>query len=194
MNIRDSRTRWGIVSQLLHWLFAILLVVQVVLGLIDRALPLGPARTAVIGTHKSLGITVLVLAMIRLLWRRANPVPDPLSDLKPKAQALARFAQVMLYVLLFAIPLNGWLLASAHAYKITWFNLFPIPFLVSKNLPLFDVMDALHEALAILLGLIVALHVAAALRHHFVLKDETLRRMFPFARPAPSNPKPATEK
>jgi cytochrome b561 len=172
----------------------VLLIVQVVLGLIDRALPLGPARSAVIGTHKSLGITVLALAVIRLLWRWANPVPDPLFSLKPKEQALARFTQVMLYVLLFAIPLNGWLLASAHAYGITWFNLFPIPFLVSKNLPLFDVMDGLHEALAILLGLIAALHVAAALRHHFVLKNNTLRRMFPFAQPASSIPKPATEK
>jgi Prokaryotic cytochrome b561 len=101
MSIRDSYARWGTVSQLLHWLFVALLIVQVVLGLIDRALPLGAARSAVIGNHKSLGITILALAAIRLLWRWANPVPDPPLSLKPKEQALARFTQVMLYVLLF---------------------------------------------------------------------------------------------
>lgn len=179
MSIRNSRARWGTVSQLLHWLFVALLIVQVALGLIDRALPLGPARATAINNHKALGITILGLAVIRLLWRWANPVPDLPFSLKSKEHALARFTHAMLYVLLFAMPLTGWLLASAHAYKITWFNLFPIPWLVGKNLPLFKIMDELHEALAILLGLIVALHVTAALRHHFVLKDDTLQRMFP---------------
>jgi cytochrome b561 len=177
VSIRNSRARWGIVSQLLHWLFVALLIVQISLGLIDRALPLGPARATAINNHKSLGITILALAVIRLLWRWANPVPDLPFRLKPKEQALARFTHVTLYVLLLGMPLSGWLLTSAHAYKITWFNLFPIPWLVGKNLALFKVMDQLHEALAILFGLIVALHVVAALRHHFVLKDGTLQRM-----------------
>jgi cytochrome b561 len=181
MSIRDSHTRWGMVSQLLHWLFVALLIVQVVLGLTDRALPLGPTRSAVIGFHKSLGITILALVVIRLLWRLAHPVPDLPFNLKRRERLLARFTQVTLYVLLFAMPINGWLLASAHAYGITWFNLFRIPFLVRKNLTLFDIMDQLHEAMAVLLGLIVALHVAGALRHHFVLKDDTLRRMLPFS-------------
>jgi cytochrome b561 len=179
MSIRNSRARWGSVSQLLHWLLVALLIVQVALGLIDIALPRGSARATAINNHKSLGITILALAVIRLLWRWANPVPDLPLSLKPKEQALARFTHVTLYVLLFGLPLSGWLLASAHAYTITWFNLFPIPWLVGKNLPLFRIMDQLHTVLAILLGLVVALHIAAALRHHFVLKDDTLQRMLP---------------
>jgi cytochrome b561 len=179
MSIRNSRARWGSVSQLLHWLFVALLTVAVSLGITDRMLPLGPTRAAVINTHKSLGITILALAVIRLVWRWANPVPDLPSNMKPNERALARITHWMLYVLLFCMPLTGWLLASAHAYKVTWFNLFPVPWLVKKNLPLFKIMDELHLALAIVLGLVVALHVAAALRHHFALKDDTLRRMLP---------------
>ncbi|MGH2411892.1 MAG: cytochrome b, partial [Chloroflexota bacterium] len=101
------------------------------------------------------------------------------TTLKPHERALARITHAALYVVLFAMPLSGWIGSSAGGHPVKWFNLFTLPMLVGKNRPLSGVMGETHEVLAICLGLIVVLHIAAALKHHFVLRDDTLRRMLP---------------
>jgi cytochrome b561 len=85
-----------------------------------------------------------------------------------------------LYVLLFAMPLSGWMMSSARGFPVSWFGFIQLPDLVPKSKPLYDAFLTTHEVLAWTLGAVVTLHVAAALKHHFVLKDDTLRRMLPF--------------
>lgn len=179
MSIRNSHARWGAVAQLLHWSIVVLMATQVTLGLTLKTLRPGPTFFAIINTHKSIGITILALAVIRLLWRWVNPVPALPQNLKPYERVLAHVTHAGLYVIIFAMPLSGWIGSSAHGFTVKWFGLFAMPNLVSKDLPLSGLMGGLHLALAIAFGFIVALHIAAAFKHHFVLRDDTLRRMLP---------------
>ena len=182
--LRNTRARWGALSQLLHWLVAALIAVQVALGLVGVALPLSMAKLATLARHKSLGITILALVLIRLLWRLSQPAPALPANLKPYERRLARLTHASLYGLLIALPLTGWIMSSARGFPVSWFNLFQLPNLVTRSVPLYHAMIRVHIALAVALGLILALHVAAAIKHHFVLKDDTLRRMLPGTAPA----------
>ncbi len=179
--LRNTRTRWVALSQLLHWLIAALIGVQIALGLIGTALPLSMTKLATLARHKSLGITLLALMLVRLAWRGMNPTPALPDTLRPHERVLARITHTGLYVLVIALPLTGWIMSSARGFPVSWFNLFQLPNLVGRNAALYHAMVRLHVLLAIALGLILVLHVAAAIKHHFVLKDDTLRRMLPGA-------------
>ena len=182
MSIRNTRERWGSLAQFLHWLIVALIVLQATLGLTGLLLPLSLEKLAVLARHKSIGITIMGLAVLRLLWRWLNPTPPLPSNLKPHERVLARCTHAALYVLLFAMPLTGWIMSSARGFPVSWFNLFQLPDLVPKSEALYNAMVTTHAALAIALAVTVTLHIAAALKHHFVLKDDTLRRMLPFGR------------
>lgn len=182
MTIRNTRERWGAVSQFLHWLIVALIALQAALGLTGLLLPLGVEKLATLARHKSIGITILGLAVLRLLWRWVNPTPPLPSNLKPHERFLARFTHAALYVLLFAMPLTGWTMSSARGFPVSWFNLFELPDLVPKSTALYNTLVATHAVLACSLAVVVALHVAGAVKHHFVLRDDTLRRMLPFGR------------
>ncbi|MFZ1098637.1 MAG: cytochrome b [Steroidobacteraceae bacterium] len=180
MAIRNTPRRWGSVTQTLHWLIVALIVVQVTLAFIAEGLPLGERKLATFAYHKSVGITIFALAIIRLAWRSANPTPELPGTLKPYERALARFTHAALYVLLFAMPLSGWMMSSARGFPVSWFGMFQLPDLVPKSKPLYQALVDTHAALACALGAVVALHIAGALKHHFVLRDDVLRRMLPF--------------
>ena len=180
--LRNTRTRWGALSQLLHWLMAALIGVQIGLGLTGADLPLGMSKLATLARHKSLGLTILALAIIRLAWRALNPTPAPPAALKAYERRLARATHAALYVLLIALPMTGWIMSSARGFPVSWFNLVQLPNLVTPSPPLYHAMVLTHGVLASALGLILILHVAAAIRHHFVLRDEILRRMLPASR------------
>ena len=182
MPIRNTRERWGSLSQLFHWLIVALILVQAALGLTGLLLPLGVEKLAVLARHKSIGMSILGLAALRLLWRWVNPSPPLPSNLKPHERWLAHFTHVSLYGLLFAMPLTGWIMSSARGFPVSWFNLVQLPDLVPKSRTLYDAMVTTHGALAIALAAVVTLHIAGAIKHHFVLKDDTLRRMLPFGR------------
>jgi cytochrome b561 len=180
MSFRNTATRWGHIAQLLHWLIVILIIIQVISGLTAVDLPLGMKKLALLARHKSFGITILGLAVLRLVWRSANPTPGLPAGLKPYERVLAHVTHWGLYVLLFALPLSGWLMSSARGFPVSWFGQAQLPDLVAKNQALYDAMLQTHHVLVWLLGAVVLLHVAAALKHHFVLKDDVLKRMLPF--------------
>jgi len=182
MPIRNSTTRWGAIAQLLHWVIVALIITQFVLASIADSLPLGLAKLAMLARHKSVGITILGLAVIRLLWRFVNPTPTLPDTLKPYERVLAKLTHFALYALLLVMPITGWMMSSARNFPVSWFNLVQLPDLVSPNRPLYDTLLRTHAALAWLLVAVAALHVAAALKHHFFLKDDVLRRMLPFTR------------
>jgi cytochrome b561 len=182
MAVRNSITRWGSIAQALHWLIVVLIAIQVTLALIADDLPLGMKKLAMLARHKSVGITILVLAIIRLIWRWANPTPSLPGTLKPYERVLANFTHAALYLLLFAMPLSGWMMSSARGFPVSWFGWVQLPDFVPKNKALYDAMLQTHDVLAISLGAIVFLHIAAAVKHHVVLKDDVLRRMLPFTK------------
>jgi cytochrome b561 len=182
MAMRNTTRRWGWVAQSLHWLIVALIIVQVTLAsLADDAPPL--RRLGLLARHKSVGLTILALAVVRLAWRWINPTPELPTTLKPYERRLARFTHSMLYVLLFAMPLSGWTMSSARGFPVSWFGVFQLPDLVPKSKPLYQALLTTHATLACVLGAVVALHVAGALKHHFMLRDDVLRRMLPFSAP-----------
>jgi cytochrome b561 len=181
MTFRNTTRTWGAVSKTLHWLIVLLIINQWVIAERAEALT-GFAKLKALGYHKSFGMTILMLAVIRLVWRWTNPVPDLRAETKPWERVLANTSHVLLYGLIFAMPLTGWLMSSAKTYSVSWFNLFAFPNLVGKNDAVFDVTHRLHHQLFAALVIVAGLHVAGALKHHFIDKNDVLKRMLPFGR------------
>jgi cytochrome b561 len=182
MTFRNTKRSWGAFSKALHWIIVLLIINQWVIA--ERADQLtGLAKLKTLGIHKSFGMTILMLAVIRLVWRWMNPVPDLGAETKPWERTLAKISHVLLYGLIFAMPITGWLMSSAKTYSVSWFNLFAFPNLVGKNDRVFDLTRDLHHLLfAVLVG-VAALHIAGALKHHFIDRNDVLKRMLPFGSP-----------
>jgi cytochrome b561 len=182
MSVRNTTRSWGSVSKALHWIIVLLIINQCVICMRADALPLGLAKLQVLAWHKSFGITILALAVVRLVWRWMNPVPDLTSETRPWERALAKISHLLLYALIFALPLSGWLMSSAKNFPVSWFNLIQLPDLVAPNQVLFEQLRSLHHTLFAVLVAVAAVHVAGALKHHFVDRNDVLRRMLPFGR------------
>jgi cytochrome b561 len=179
MPIQNSSASYGAVAKAFHWVIAGLVVVQFVLANMADDLPIGAHKLALLARHKSFGMTVLMLAILRLLWRLKNPPPELPELMSPVERKLARATHIAFYVLLFAMPLTGWLMSSAKNYSVSWFGLFTWPNLIGKNEAAFDLLRSTHDTLAAILLTIAILHVLAALKHHFWNKDNVLLRMLP---------------
>ena len=117
----------------MHWLIAALIVIQFTLAYLADDLPIGAHKLALLARHKSFGMTVLMLAILRLLWRLGHAPPPLPSGMTPLERRLARGTHMAFYVLLFAMPLTGWLMSSAKSYSVSWFGLFTWPNLIGKN-------------------------------------------------------------
>lgn len=180
MQIRNSAERYGAVAQALHWLIVVLLVVQVTTALLADDMPVGLAKLTMLARHKSFGMTILMLAVLRVLWRIVTPAPALPANLKPYERRLARITHFALYALLFIMPLTGWVMSAAHNYPVSWFHLFTWPNPVAPDHELAETLEDVHETFAFVLGGVVTLHILAALKHRFVLKDDVLQRMLPF--------------
>ncbi len=178
----QARTRYDAVAQSFHWIIAALIVTQFALAWSAEDLPLGLAKLALFARHKSFGMTVAMLAVLRLAWRLFHappPLPEGMSWIERK---LARATHAAFYVLLFAMPLTGWLMSSAKNYSVSWFGLFTWPNLIGKSDEAFDALRETHDVLSwVLLGLAI-LHVLAAFKHQFLAKDDVLLRMLPFTK------------
>jgi cytochrome b561 len=182
MPIQGSRARYTAVAQAFHWIIAALIVVQFTLAWTADDLPLGMHKLALLARHKSFGMTVLMLAVLRLGWRLFNPAP-PLPEGMSKIETfLARATHMAFYVLLFAMPLSGLAMSSAKNYSVSWFGVFTWPNLIAPNERWFDILRSTHEVLSYLLFAVAILHILAALKHHFWNKDDVLTRMLPFTK------------
>lgn len=175
----EPRHRYSTVSLTLHWVTALLVLGQI--GLITVAESVsGPERGLWMMLHKSGGMTILVLTLARLGWRAANPA-IALPATTPRWQKIAaRTTHVLFYVLLLALPLTGWLAGSAAGRGFDWYGLFAFPLLpVEGGRELAGTLMDVHEALPKLLYVLLFLHVAGALKHHFGDRDDVLHRMIP---------------
>ena len=179
---QSSPTRYSAVAQGFHWLIAALIVVQFTLGWTAENLPIGARKLARLDWHKSFGMTILMLAVLRLLWRLFNRPPELPAGMSGIEKQLARSTHVLFYVLLFVMPLTGWLMSSAKNFSVSWFHQFTWPNLVGPNERAFDMLRTTHDTLSWLLFALALLHVLAALKHHFWNKDDVLKRMLPFTK------------
>jgi cytochrome b561 len=171
--------RWGPVSQLLHWTIVVLIVWMAYLGLTMTDLPNGPAKIGVYNLHKSIGLTILALVSLRVLWRAWAGAPLALQTIPRWQHRIAELTHIGLYVLLFAIPLSGWLVNSASGFPLRWFGLFPVPSIAARDHDLHDFAEDLHEWLFWALVVVALAHAAAAIYHHLFQRDATLARMLP---------------
>lgn len=172
----------------LHWFMALALVANFILGLTMSDLPTSPQKLQFYSWHKWAGITLLGLVTLRLIWRGIKRPPELLPASLWQHRA-AKVSHVLLYGLMFAIPLSGWLMSSAGGFTVSYLGVLPLPDLVSKNKVLFEWLKQTHEVLNFSLLGVVALHALAALKHHFIDRDASLHRMLLWRKPSPSNKK-----
>ncbi|MFT5611911.1 MAG: cytochrome b561/polyisoprenoid-binding protein YceI [Arenicella sp.] len=168
------------ISQLLHWSMAGLIIGQFILAKLAERAELNDAvvqQLGLLANHKSIGMTILMLAMMRLLWRLLNPPPALPKSMPVWQLSASAWTHRLMYVLLFFIPVSGWLMSSATAYSVSWFNLFAFPDLVAADKGLAGILREAHEISTKLLFIIVVFHVLAAFKHHYIDKDEILLRM-----------------
>jgi cytochrome b561 len=170
---------YGAVAKTAHWLTALLLTGSFSLGFYMTELAVSPLRLRLYSYHKWLGVTVFVLILARLAWRLTHRPPPLPARMPAWEREAAASTHRLLYLLLLATPLAGWLMSSAKGFQTVWLGVLPIPDLLHKNPPLGAALDRVHWALAWLLLGIAALHVAAALKHYFVDRDTVLQRMLP---------------
>jgi cytochrome b561 len=188
MNTLNSPSpRYTRTAQSLHWLMAIGILGSVALGFYMHDLPLSPRKLQLFSWHKWAGVTLFLLALLRLAWRLGHRPPALPAGMSPRQRWIAEAAHGVLYLLLFAIPLSGWLMSSAKGFQTVWFGVLPLPDLLAKDVELGKQLQILHEGLNLLLLGLVAGHVAAALKHHFVDRDDVLTRMLPRHR-SPTHP------
>ena len=181
--------RYNRVAILLHWLIWLSIIALLVLGLVMEDLPKSILYTGYM-VHKSLGLSVLVLTLIRIVWRLTHKVPSMPDSMKPWEKFAAHAVHFGLYVLMLGLPLSGWAMVSSSSkgYPTNFFNLFEwphIPFLVdiANKSEINHTIRETHETLAWIAIALIILHAGAALKHHFINRDSVLVRMLPFLKP-----------
>lgn len=163
----------------LHWLIALLILAALPLGLYMTGLKLSPTKLRLYSYHKWLGVTVALLAIARLGWRWRHPAPPPPAGMPEWQKQAAAALHHVLYVFMLLIPLTGWLMSSAKGVPTVYLGVVPLPDLLAKDAFLGDLLAIVHASLNYLLAGLIAAHVGAALKHHFIDRDDVLTRMLP---------------
>ena len=179
MTIKNTELRWGAISQLLHWAIVLLIATIAILGLTMTDMANGPSKIKIYALHKSLGLTLLSLVLLRLLWRFYAGAPKPVAGTPHWQERIASLTHWALYALMFAMPITGWLFNSSSGYPLQYFGLFNLPKIAAVDPGLADLSESLHENGFWLLLLLVLAHAGAAFYHHLFQNDDTLRRMLP---------------
>ena len=174
--VKDTVDSFSLVSRMFHWVIALMVLGMLLAGLFAGFLPGGNFKSLVVGLHRSTGFVILVLMALRLWWRSVNPRP---KDLGPNAfeNQIGRLMHIFLYILVFLQPLFGILMSQAFGSQVSVFGLFTLPAVLPKNPAVGSVFSQMHSITALLLAISVAIHAAAALKHHYIDRDRTLVRM-----------------
>jgi len=183
--LRNTADSWGAPAKFFHWVMAALILAQIALGLTAASWRLSPTKLELFFWHKSTGMLILLLVALRLLWRLANPAPALPSGMPAWERAAARASHLLLYALMIALPIAGWIVNSASNVPFRIFWLIPLPAVVAPDKSTADLAALVHGGLAALLALVLVAHIGAALRHHFVKRNTVLTRMLPGAGRAP---------
>jgi cytochrome b561 len=177
MQIKNTPQNYGLVAKFFHWLMALLIIGIVSVGLYMTDLPIGTLKLKLYGLHKEFGLLVLMLVMLRIVWRIGNIAPLLPASMPGWQKLAANSVHWAFYGFMFAMPLSGWAMSSAAGFPPSFFGLFVLPGLIAPDQEKMVLLKTIHQYLAY--GLIAAFcaHVAAALQHHFIDKDNTLRKM-----------------
>ena len=178
MPTRPPAYTWTAVG--LHWAIALLILAAFPLGLYMHGLSLSPNKLRLINYHKWIGITVLLLGVVRVAWRLIYRPPDLPATMTEWERSVAVATHLLFYALIVAVPLSGWLMSSATGFQTVWFGIIPLPDLVGRDKEFGRFLLELHSNLDYLLLGLVVVHVAAALKHQFFAQDDILTKMIPF--------------
>jgi cytochrome b561 len=178
--LRNDATSWGGPAKAFHWVMALLILAQIALGLTAVSWHLSPTKIQLFFWHKSMGMLILALLALRLAWRLANPTPALPAGTPAWERAAARGGHALLYALMVALPVTGWIVNSAANIPFRIFYVVPLPALVAPDKALADSVALVHRGLFVLLALVLVAHIGAALRHHFVKRNDILTRMLPW--------------
>lgn len=178
MSITNSKTHYGILSIVLHWVMASLIIGLFILGqyMVDLDY-YDPWYQAAPWWHKSLGMSVFVLLLIRLLWRWKNVRPEALPSYKSWEIKTAKIVHILFYIAILLACMSGYFISSAKGVSIVFFGWFDIPAIIKLNENQAAFMADIHELMTQILAILFFVHVTAALKHHFINKDATLVRM-----------------
>jgi len=177
--LKNTRQCFGLVSITLHWLMAVLLISLFVMGLYMTSLDYyDPLYHRLPWWHKSLGLLTVFLLIVRFIWKLLNTAPEPLETHKTWEIFIAHLLQQVFYVLIALIGVAGYLISTSKGKSIDFFNGFEVPAIIGDvEESTADLFGSAHEMLAYVLAALVLLHAAAAVKHHFIDKDKTLKRM-----------------
>jgi cytochrome b561 len=167
------------IAKLFHWGMALVFAGLIALGFVMTDMPLSPEKLQYYSWHKWAGVSVFALVWLRLVWRVLNPPPAYPSSMPLLLQRFAHLGHAALYGLMIVIPVSGWLLSSAKGVPTVWFGVLPLPDLLEKDKELGHLLHEVHEALNFVLLFLLAGHAGAALKHHWIDKDDILKRMLP---------------
>jgi cytochrome b561 len=176
MQLKNTDNHFGIIAILLHWVMAVLIIALLVLGLYMVGIPISLEKLKLYGWHKEYGMLVLMLVVLRFALRFASISPS-LNELPLLERIAARTVHWAFYLFMFAIPLTGWLITSAAGLPVSFFGLFVFPDLIGSNPDQMVLFEEIHKWLGYGLIATIVLHTSAALKHHFINKDDILRRM-----------------
>jgi cytochrome b561 len=181
MPLRNTQDRFGLVAKTFHWLTLLMLIGSFTLALSMTALPLSPRKLQLYSWHKWMGVTIFLLVILRLAWRLGNSVPRQPASVPLWQRRAAGLSHAALYTILIVMPLTGWIMSSALNLPLVYLGLIYIPSPFGVDRELGEAMRHVHHTLALLLLVLVSIHVLAALYHHFVRRDDVLRRMLPWS-------------
>jgi cytochrome b561 len=175
--LKDNHIHYGFITKTLHWLIALLMISQLLLGIYTNYAP-----PTLVGQlffwHKSLGLLLLFLVIFFVLWRLINIKPAYLNTMPRWEKFLATFVRFLLYAAMLSLPLSGWIMSTAAGYIPSFFGWFSLAFpYVEPNKDLAHLFNEMHESIAWVISILIAIHLLAALKHHFIDKDNILRRM-----------------
>jgi cytochrome b561 len=174
----NAHLEYGTTAKIFHWLIVALLITQYSIGWLMPDIHRGMTPGTAMTFHISIGMTILVLIVLRFVWRLMHPVA-PEGSLTPWQRVGSGALHWLLYVLVLATSVSGWLFASFRAWSVPFFYLFPMPMLASDNAAGGKAIDGLHQTMEWTLLVLIGLHVAAALAHRFVYRDRVMQRMLP---------------
>ncbi len=179
---RNDSYQWGTVAKVFHWTIAVAILGMFVLGWTMVNWPMSPTKIKLFVWHKSIGLTILSLVVLRIAWRLTDSAP-PLPATMPRWERnAARISHLGFYTLMITMPMSGWVINSAANFPLKLYGVIPIPNIAPADKTLQTFAEGVHLTLFWSLAVLLAVHVTAALRHHFVERDSVLKRMLPFAR------------
>lgn len=176
-----SAEKYSYVAQAFHWIVGLAILSMIPFGWYMGDVPVSPEKFQLYALHKSIGVTILAAVILRFFWRLYDGVPAAMQSHKPWEKKLSKTVHYVLYFLMLLMPLSGWLMSSAKGFPVSVYGLFNMPDLIAKSQMFGDVLETIHSKAAWAIIILVGLHVAGALKHQFIDKDGTIRRMLPFS-------------